>query len=126
MSKRGSGNVRDITSRLDMSTVVTAISESTWTLSRVSKLRSTESRNSADMMMPPIASAAMIQRAAPAISRNASERDLLAIRHPVAQPADGLDDIGAQLAPQPADKDFDGVGIEVEILIVEMFRQFRA
>ena len=41
----------------------------------------------------------------------------------IAQPTHGLDPFGADLAPHAADEDFDGVGIPVEILIVEVLDQ---
>ena len=44
----------------------------------------------------------------------------------VAQPADGLDDIDVQLLADAANEHFDGVGIAVEILVVEMFNQLGA
>ena len=38
----------------------------------------------------------------------------------VAEAARGLDDVDAELLAQPADEDFDRVGIAVEVLLVEM------
>ena len=44
----------------------------------------------------------------------------------IAEPAHGLDDVDAELLAKPADEHLDGVGIPVEILIVEMLGQLAA
>lgn len=44
----------------------------------------------------------------------------------VAQAADGLDPVGADLLAQPADEHLDGVGVTVEVLVVEMLDQLGA
>ncbi len=44
----------------------------------------------------------------------------------IAEPAHGLDHLDVQLLAQPADEDLDGVGIAVEVLVVEMLDQLGA
>ena len=44
----------------------------------------------------------------------------------IAQAAHGPDQIGPGFAPQTSDEDFYGIGILVEILIIEMLHQLRA
>ena len=44
----------------------------------------------------------------------------------IAEPARGLDDVDAELLAQTADEDLDGVGIAVEILVVEMLDDLAA
>ena len=50
------------------------------------------------------------------------QRDLRSI----AEPAHGFDNFGKQLFAQPPDKDFNRVGVLVEILIIEVFDQLGA
>jgi len=47
-------------------------------------------------------------------------------RRAIAQAAHGFDQVGPDFAAQPADKNFHGIRILVEILFVQMFNQFRA
>src|SRR5690606_2186665 len=63
--------------------------------------------------------------AARLIGQPAPGSDIRSVQ-PVAHAAHGLDQIESDLAAQAADKDFDRIGIAVEILIVEMLDQFRA
>src|SRR3954454_6929887 len=79
------------------------------------------------MMAPAIGSTSKFQAAAVAKSRNASELVVIALlRQPVAQAADGLDHVGWDLLAQPADEYLDGVGIAVEVLLVEVLHQLGA
>src|SRR4051812_13322021 len=41
----------------------------------------------------------------------------------IAEPADGLDDVNAELFTNASDEDFDRIRIAVEILVVQMFDQ---
>src|SRR5262245_53134587 len=60
-------------------------------------------------------------------SRKASELTRIVIlTETVAETAYGLDQIGRNLLAQAPDEDLDGVGIAVEILLVEMLDQLRA
>src|SRR5215210_6347988 len=47
-------------------------------------------------------------------------------REEITETAHGLDDVDAELLADAADKHFDGVGIAVEVLVVEMLDQFGA
>ena len=47
-------------------------------------------------------------------------------REQIAEPAHGLDDVDAELLADAADEHLDGVGIAVEVLVVEMLDQFGA
>src|SRR6476660_7887034 len=47
-------------------------------------------------------------------------------RQQIAEPPHGLDDIDVQLLADASDEYFDGVGVAVEVLIVEMLDQFGA
>src|SRR4249919_1788887 len=47
-------------------------------------------------------------------------------REEIAQPAHGLDDFDAQLLADAADEHLDGVGVAVEVLVVEMLDEFGA
>ena len=68
-----------------------------------------------------------VQAAAVANSRNASELVVIALlRQPVAEAADGLDHVGRDLLAQPADEHLDGVGVAVEVLLVEVLDQLGA
>src|SRR5579872_180380 len=97
-----------------------AISPSISTASRASKLSSAALRNALERTAPPTTSPSMVQIAAAAIRRAASELSLNSagpqrgIFQTVAQAAHSLDQIGVQLLAQAADEDFDGVGIPVE------------
>src|SRR6185312_11720444 len=100
--------------------------------SRASKLFSEALRNALDRTTPPTARPSMVQIAAAAISRAARESSLKmvgpkgGIFQAVTQSAHGLDQIGVQFLAQPADENFDGVGVAVEILVVKMFDQLGA
>ena len=43
----------------------------------------------------------------------------------IAEPAQRLDDVDAELLAQPADENLDRIGIAVEILFVKMFDDLR-
>src|SRR5690348_3432733 len=47
-------------------------------------------------------------------------------RQQIAEPTHGLDDVDVQLLADATDEHFDGVGVAVEVLIVEMLDQFGA
>src|SRR4051812_46520125 len=47
-------------------------------------------------------------------------------RQEIAEPTHGLDDIDVELLADTANEHFDGVGIAIKILVVEMFDQFGA
>src|SRR6185295_5168399 len=95
-----------------------------------SKSPSTEVRKAFDRMRPPATSASTVHTAAAAIRRNASELSLIAlgrrIVETIAETAHGLNQIGVELLAQAADKHLDRVGVAIEILLIEMFDQFRA
>src|SRR5437763_12622975 len=79
------------------------------------------------MMAPASGSTSRFQAAAVAKSRNASELVVIALlRQPVAQAADGLNHLRRDLLAQPADEHLDGVGVAVEVLLVEMLDQLGA
>src|SRR5882757_6680808 len=60
-------------------------------------------------------------------SRSASElRRIARRREEIAQPPHRLDDVDAELLADAADEDLDGVGIAVEVLVVEMLDQLAA
>src|SRR6476646_10581878 len=60
-------------------------------------------------------------------SRRASELRRIARRsEEVAKSPDGLDDVDAELLANAPDEDFDGVGITIEVLVVEMLDQLAA
>src|SRR6185312_69093 len=112
-----------------------AISPSMSPARRASKLFSTAVRKAPDSTTPPTTRPSMVQIAAAAISRAASEFSLRAsslrrakgrVFQAVTKAAHGMDQVGVQFLAQAADKDFDGVGIAVEILIVKMLHQFGA
>src|SRR6185312_9419804 len=97
-----------------------------------SKLSWTALRKALERTKPPTTSASIAQIAAAAIRRAAREssRKMFGTKgrifQAIAQAAHRLDQIGVQLFAQPADEHFDGVGVAVEILIVEMLHQFGA
>src|SRR5262245_23128463 len=79
------------------------------------------------MMVPAIGRASRVQATAVANKRNASELVVIALlRQPVAETADGFDHVRRDLLAQPADEHLDGVGIAVEVLLVEVLDQLRA
>src|SRR5437667_10960513 len=47
-------------------------------------------------------------------------------RQQIAKPPHGLDDVDVQLLADASDEYFDGIGVAVEILIIEMLDQFGA
>src|SRR3546814_4956619 len=63
---------------------------------------------------------------APTTSRRARELSRIRLREAVSQPARRADEIVADLLAQPSDEDLDRIGVAVEILLVQMFDQFRA
>src|SRR5690242_9923288 len=69
---------------------------------------STNRRTSDGRMSPP--------RSIRAVSRGVGLLLLLRAGEPVAEAADGLDAVGADLLAHPADEHLDGVGIAVEVL----------
>src|SRR3954462_4074510 len=99
-----------------------------------SKLLRAAARQAADSTSPPSTRHSMVQIAAVAIRRAASELSRMPEGlfgfggrvEAVTQAAHGLDQIGVQLLAQAADKDFDRVGVAVEILVIEMLDQFGA
>src|ERR1700730_14416838 len=79
------------------------------------------------MMVPAIGSTNRTQAAAVANSRKASELVFIALlRQTIAEPANGLDHVRRDLLPQAPDENLDGIGIAVEVLLVEMLDQLRA
>src|SRR6266436_4861348 len=57
-------------------------------------------------------------------SRRASElRRIARGREQIAEPTHGLDDVDAQLLADAADEYLDGVGVAIEVLVVEMLDQ---
>src|SRR4029079_11237491 len=68
-----------------------------------------------------------VHAAAEANSLNARELSLIVrVREAVAEPADSLDEIDGKLLAQASDEHLDGVGVAVEILLVEMLDQLGA
>src|SRR6476661_7106951 len=79
------------------------------------------------MIQPAMGSTTSTQAAAVTNSRKASELVFIAfLREAIAQAADGLDHIGRDLLAQPANEHLDGVGVAVEVLLVEMLDQLGA
>src|ERR1700722_17566964 len=100
-------------------------------LGAASKLSRAAWRKALERTKPPTASASMVHIAAAAIRRAASElsRMLVAkggIFQCVSQAAHGLDQAGTEFLAQPAHEHFDGVGVAVEILVIEMLDQLGA
>src|SRR5204863_6883689 len=72
-------------------------------------------------------SASRVQATALANSRNASELVVIdLLRQPIAEAADGLDHVWRNLLSQAADEYLDGVGVAVEVLLVEMLDELGA
>src|SRR5215468_7035791 len=68
-----------------------------------------------------------VQMVAERNSRSASELARIARRsEEITEPADGLDDFDAELLADADDEHLDGVGVAVEVLVVEMLDQFGA
>src|SRR5262245_6207924 len=60
-------------------------------------------------------------------SRSASElRRIARWAQEIAEPAHGLDDVDAELLADAADEHLDGVGVAIEILVIEMLDQLAA
>src|SRR5215471_17375364 len=60
-------------------------------------------------------------------SRSASELRRIARRaQEIAEPAHGLDDVDPELLADTADEHLDGVGVAIEVLVVEMLDQLGA
>src|SRR5215471_3413181 len=77
--------------------------------------------------MPVTTRITTVQVVAEKKSRSASElRRIARGSEHIAEPAHGLDDVDAELLAHAADEDLDGVGVAVEILIVEMLDQLAA
>src|SRR5579862_6157803 len=80
-------------------------------------------------MMPATTSASALHSEADAIRRKASESVLNIVARsddPVAEPAHRLDDVDRQFLAQPPDEHLDGVGVAVEVLVVEVLDQLGA
>src|ERR1700692_114312 len=58
--------------------------------------------------------------------RSASELARIGRREQIPETAHGLDHVNAELFADAADKYFDGIGIAIEILVVEMLDKFGA
>src|SRR4051812_24383380 len=109
--------------------------------SRASKLRSTALENCTMNTAPATISARALPPAAMSATRR--ERDLVHMPlrtrmlrcgrlrtddrpDPIAHAAHRLDQVDAELLAQPADEHLDGVGVAVEVLIIEMLGQLGA
>src|SRR5215510_10866356 len=77
-------------------------------------------------MMPATTKITTIQVVAEKNSRSASELARIGRRKQIAEAAYGLNHVDAELLADAADEHFDGVGVAIEILIVEMLDQFGA
>src|SRR4029078_12751204 len=68
-----------------------------------------------------------VHAAAEANSLKARELSLIVrVREAVAEPADSLDEIDGELLAEAPDEHLDGIGVAVEILLVEMLDQLGA
>src|SRR5580704_15340866 len=76
--------------------------------------------------MPVTSRITTVQVAAEKNRRSASELARIGRAEQIAQAADGLNDVDAELLADAADKDLDGVGVAVEILVVEMLDKLGA
>src|SRR5262245_45694668 len=77
--------------------------------------------------MPVTTRITTVQVVAEKKSLRASElRRIARRREQIAEPAHGLDDVDAELLADAADEHLDGVGVAVEILVVEMLHQLAA
>src|ERR1700730_13734664 len=76
--------------------------------------------------MPVTSRITTVQVAAEKNRRSASELARIGRAEQIAQAADGLNDVDAELLADAADEGLDGVGIAVEILVVEMRDQLGA
>src|SRR5215813_4646123 len=77
-------------------------------------------------MMPATTSITIVQVAAEKNSRSASELARIGQREQIAQAAYRLDHVDAELLADAADEDLDGVGVTIEVLIVEVLNELRA
>src|SRR5258708_4474386 len=73
--------------------------------------------------MPVTSRITTVQVAAEKNSRSASELARIGGAEEIAETADGLDHVDAELLADAADEHLDGVGVAVEILVVEMLDQ---
>src|ERR1700682_2400491 len=76
--------------------------------------------------MPVTSRITTVQVAAEKNRRSASELARIGRGEEIAQTADGLNHVDAELLADAADENLDGVGVAVEILVVEMLDQLRA
>src|SRR5215831_2161548 len=77
--------------------------------------------------MPVTTRITTVQVVAEKNSRRASElRRIARWSEQIAKPAHGLDDIDAELFANAADEHLDGIGVAIEVLVVEMLDQFAA
>src|SRR5262252_10934408 len=77
--------------------------------------------------MPVTTRITTVQVVAEKNSRRASElRRIARWGEQIAEPAHGLDDIDAELFADAADEHLDGIGVAIEVLVVEMLDQFAA
>src|SRR5271167_4853438 len=78
-------------------------------------------------MMPVANRMTTVQAVADTNSRSASELARIGGgREEVPEAAHGLDDLDAEFLADAPDEDLDGVGIAIEVLVVEMLDQFGA
>src|SRR5579871_2439134 len=95
-----------------------------------SKSPSTETRKALDRMRPPATRASTVHTAAAAMSRKASELNLIVlgrrIVETIAEATHRLDEVGVELLAQAADEHLDRVGVAVEILVIEMLDELGA
>src|SRR5918996_4351322 len=103
-----------------------ATTPSSSTFRRASKLRSTVSANRRESAYPPTLSRIAHQIAALATRRKARELRFIRRTDAVAESARRLDHVDAELPAQAADEHLDGVGIPVEVLVVQMLGQLGA
>src|SRR5262245_14808378 len=95
-------------------------------LSRRSNARSTACRYTVESTMPVATRITTVQPVADRNRRKASELVRIARRaQQIAEAAHRLDAVDAELLADAADEHFDGVGIAIEVLVVEMLDQFR-
>src|SRR5262249_23012266 len=89
--------------------------------------RSSAARWIDDSTIPVTTRIRTVQVVAEKNSLSASElRRIAWRRQQIAEPAHGLDHVDTELPADTADKDFDGVGIAIEILVVEVLDQLAA
>src|SRR6516225_5771788 len=77
--------------------------------------------------MPVTTRITTVQVVAEKNNRRASElRRIARWSEQIAKPAHGLDDIDAELFADAADEHLDGIGVAIEVLVVEVLDQFAA